>query len=300
MQYLISTDLDGTLLDHHDYSWAAAMPAINECARQGVPIIFNTSKTADEALNLQKKVGLTGPVIVENGSALLFDLEQLGPITKKNIEELKLSSLSKNVPQIDIAGSQVECVFGVSRTLILEFIKKVRYDTAWQFEGFNDWSVDQIASRTGLSKQDVTYACHKAYSEPLVWNDTEQSLADFVQLADQAGFNVLRGGRFYHLQGKTNKAVPIAWLKEHMLHLSGANSNQGLQADRNKNIKLICLGDNHNDIDMLNIADYPVCVRSPVASFPKLSTDKEILFTEGEGPIGWNQAILKILQTEKN
>jgi len=49
---------------------------------------------------------------------------------------------------------------------------------------------------------------------------------------------------------------------------------------------------------MLNIADIPVCVRSPVADYPLLSTDKDIIYTKGFGPVGWSEAVLAIL--EKN
>jgi len=58
---------------------------------------------------------------------------------------------------------------------------------------------------------------------------------------------------------------------------------------------LICLGDNHNDVDMLNIADFPVCVRSPIADYPNLSTQKEIIRTTLYGPEGWANAIHSIL-----
>jgi len=57
---------------------------------------------------------------------------------------------------------------------------------------------------------------------------------------------------------------------------------------------VICLGDNHNDVDMLNIADVAVCVKSPVAEIP-LIKNQNIIYTKDYGPVGWNQAVLQLL-----
>lgn len=48
MNYLVSTDLDGTLLDHHTYSWHAALPALQKCSELAIPVVLNTSKTLAE------------------------------------------------------------------------------------------------------------------------------------------------------------------------------------------------------------------------------------------------------------
>ncbi len=34
---IVFTDLDGTLLDHHSYSWRAASPAMAKLAANGIP-----------------------------------------------------------------------------------------------------------------------------------------------------------------------------------------------------------------------------------------------------------------------
>lgn len=72
MSFWISTDLDGTLLDHHDYSFQAAEEAVLKCKKLGIPIILNTSKTLAETRKIQNNIGIAGPLIVENGSALVY------------------------------------------------------------------------------------------------------------------------------------------------------------------------------------------------------------------------------------
>jgi|GEM_PF-4270088 len=74
--FLVSTDLDGTLLDHYSYDWQAAAPSLARLAKLGIPVVINTSKTFEEVVSLQSSMLLTAPFIVENGSALFLPTSQ--------------------------------------------------------------------------------------------------------------------------------------------------------------------------------------------------------------------------------
>ena len=279
---LISSDLDGSLIDHHNYSFEAALPALQRCESLGIPVILNTSKTYEEALTIQTQLGIKAPIVVENGGALFFD-----------------NALLSNDSTSDNQHSNNVKIFGVKRSQVLSFIETIRSKTAsthkMQLEGFNDWSVDEIASNTGLSLEAAKQANSKQFSEPFIWHDTESALSEFIELASQQNLKVLQGGRFYHLQGDTDKAKPLNWLMQNFHKVFKLDSKE----DSELTTKLICLGDNHNDVAMLNIADIPVCVRSPVADYPLLDTDKDVIYTEGFGPVGWSEAILSILDSEE-
>lgn len=63
---MIVTDLDGSLLDHHDYNWDAAAEWLDRLRQHAVPLIICSSKTAAEILPLQRKLGVVGaPFIAE-------------------------------------------------------------------------------------------------------------------------------------------------------------------------------------------------------------------------------------------
>ncbi|HCP98037.1 MAG TPA: haloacid dehalogenase, partial [Pseudoalteromonas sp.] len=64
------TDLDGTLLNHRDYSTEAVDTLLQELQYSGVPVVFNTSKTFSEVVALQQALNIKQPFIVENGSAV--------------------------------------------------------------------------------------------------------------------------------------------------------------------------------------------------------------------------------------
>lgn len=265
--HMIITDLDGTLLDHHTYSWEAATPAMLDAEQRGIPIIINTSKTYPEVVQLQKQLGIFAPFIVENGSALYIPL---GFYSKK-----QEATLLTNGSQVD---NYIEVLFGAKRSDIQALVYGLREQYHYDFAGYKDWTVEQLAEITGLDSVSASYSQQRHYSEPLIWSDSDADFDRFSRAVDEAGFKILRGGRFIHVLGQTDKAKPMRFLMSEIY--------QG-------NTQSICLGDSHNDVDMLNAADIAVCVKSPTGPYPTLN--QSCYQTVGLGPIGWNEALSKIL-----
>ena len=65
---VVITDLDGTLLDHENYSFAGAAPALDLIRDLRIPLVIVTSKTRAEVSGLRARLNVPGPDIVENGS----------------------------------------------------------------------------------------------------------------------------------------------------------------------------------------------------------------------------------------
>lgn len=279
--FIVSTDLDGTLLDHHTYDWQAAIPAIEVLQQQQIPIILNTSKTLQESITLQKKIGIQAPLIIENGSALVLPTNIPTPFDTSD----------KKIGIIDDKWQVI--TFGCSRKEILSFISEQRKEYGNILAGFNDWSLEEIAKRTGLSIEQAEESSKKLFSEPFIWLADNKAFSLFEENAKRANLQILQGGRFYHLQGKTDKATPLLWLKEQYQKI-----NRGTFGNENINDgiipKLICLGDNKNDIAMLNIADFPVCIKSPTSDYPNIDSNNNTIYTEAYGPSGWTEAITKL------
>ena len=269
--YLVAADLDGTLLDHDTYQWQPARRALVYLKNHRIPVIFNTSKTLGEAVELQERLGISGPVIIENGSAIAFP----AALRQQFVPPGEKVSLTRD-------GDYELLVFGRPRAEILAFIQRTR-DTlnAPLLEGYHDWTVTAICENTGLSREEAQRSASKAFSEPFLWRADEAAFTSFTQRASAEGFRILKGGRFFHLQGQTDKGKPLTWLKrmfEQKLNATGK-------------VKLICLGDNHNDIDMLNAADIPVCVKSPTSPYPTIKANPSTILTESLGPAGWTEAM---------
>ena len=261
--FMISTDLDGTLLDHHSYSWQPASEALEFVKQKGIPVVINTSKTAEEVISLQQGMGITDPFIVENGSAVFIHNQD---------ERFDSAGLLEH-------GEWRYAILGESRSNIITALQFVRTEFNWTFSGFNDLSVDDVAELTGLPDAGAQQAKDRQFSEPLQWQDSDANLQTFkVYLADKK-LTLLKGGRFYHVLGDTNKGAAIKWLQQRMT--------------TDQMAKLIALGDSDNDLDMLSAADYPVLVKSPSHDFPQCSF-QGLIKTKKLGPIGWNEEIIKL------
>src|SRR5687767_2996789 len=70
MAAVIFTDLDGTLIDHKTYDASAAVDALRNAQRVGVPVCICSSKTRKEILYYRNLLRIADPFIYENGAAI--------------------------------------------------------------------------------------------------------------------------------------------------------------------------------------------------------------------------------------
>ncbi len=248
---VVVTDLDGTLLDHHSYDWQPAKPALDALRARHIPVVFNTSKTLGESRRLQQEMGISGAVIVENGSC--------------------------------IATAKGETVLGASRATILSWLSRSESHSRYEFQSFTELGVEGIVRTTGLDPERAAQADSRAWSEPLLWRDTDEALASFAKEAAAAGLHILRGGRFVHVLGDSDKGRAAQALLDAM--------PQGQRP------LMVALGDSENDLAMLEVADRAFWVRSPVAEPPYSGRRPAgVTVTRSSGPSGWNEAITALLE----
>ncbi len=150
---LIFTDLDGTLLDHHTYSFDAARTALARLDRAGIPVILTTSKTLPEVLELKQGLGNRVPCIVENGSSVWIPAGYF---------------MADAPEQTEVLGLPVEAIRAAINALPAELRSKVR--------GFQDMSVDEVAAATELDRAGAKRAMQRSASEPFVWSGTDQEM----------------------------------------------------------------------------------------------------------------------------
>ncbi|WAJ70965.1 HAD-IIB family hydrolase [Catenovulum adriaticum] len=260
---LIFTDMDGTLLDHNNYSWDAANGALNELAEKQFPVICNTSKTFAEVAQLHQDIGLDCPFIVENGSAIY-------PPAPKCSNNQESVAHSKNLHQI-----------GSSRQTILQKLSTLRQQ-GFKFSGFSDWNNEQIIQHTGLNLTQAKQSAQRYYSEPLIWQDTDEQKLKFIQHLQSSGLTALQGGRFLSVQGQCNKGLALNWYKNYY-------ENQIKQK-----VITVALGDSENDIAMLEAADISIWIKSNKA-FPQLQKTTQVYHSSKFGPAGWQETMAHIL-----
>ena len=258
---VVFTDLDGTLLDHYDYSWQAAAPALQRLREEQCPVILNSSKTRPEIEAVRKEINNNAPFIVENGSAVCIPEQYF------------------NTEGKDLTIKR----FGPNREDILKTLDGMRKGYGYAFKSFNDMSVRELMEITGLDQASARMAKMRDASEPLVWMDSDARLHSFMSRLSSVGLTLIAGGRFYHVMGSVSKADSIEWL---------------MNAYRDQNPELdyvsVGLGDSFNDIPMLEAVDIPVLVAGRHGNEILVKRD-DLIRTVEPGPAGWNQAMLDII-----
>lgn len=256
---LIFSDLDGTLLDHHTYSFAAALPALAEIKARQYPLILISSKTRAELLEIHQQLQLDTPFISENGAAVHW--QENGQWQRK--------------------------AFSQPRAKILAALNELGLRFDYRFTGFADASIEEISAMTGLSHEKATLAADREYTEPLIWQDTPERLKNFIAQLAEYNLRATQGGRFLSIMGQFDKCTAMRWLRERYT-----------QVDQSQPLVSVALGDSYNDEAMLQEADIAVVIKSSHSDQLVINKPQWIIRTNNPGPVGWQEAMATILQTE--
>ncbi|MGR9105290.1 MAG: HAD-IIB family hydrolase [Gammaproteobacteria bacterium] len=262
---LIFTDLDGTLLDHDNYRWDAAAPALVKIKSSGFPLVLSSSKTAAELLSLRALLDNDDPFIVENGGAVA--------VPKGYFSQ-------EPTPDEDPDWIRFAPDYGT----IVHVLDRLRTESGYGFRGFHNMSADEVGLRTGLSADDSRKAKAREASEPIVWQDSRKSLEAFRERLREYGLKLTRGGRFYHVTGRCDKGQGLAWLRAH--YQKAWPERQWIS---------VALGDGPNDRSMLETADIAVVMKPTRGPAMHLANGKRVLYPDLPGPAGWRQAMEQIL-----
>ena len=272
-RYLIFTDLDGTLLNHDNYSFGNNKKLISTIINNKNEIIFNTSKTFSECKKLLKELKLSNmPFSTENGAVLYFPKIRFNKIKNSSsfekywkVRTAKLSS--KNWHQF-LLKKQKKFNFLIAQDLSPKILKKY----------------------TNLDN--TSKMLNREASQIILWKDSLVNLKKFKNVLKSEKKGVLiQGSRFMQVSSVCNKRIAKKLI-------SHAYDYQ-FYGTYSKNT--IALGDSKNDIDMLNSANYPCLIKNRSGYFLKLrSNKKNIIKSSKFAPDGWSQVLYKLNKTLDN
>lgn len=266
---LVFSDLDGSLLDHHSYSFAEALPAVNALTRLNIPLILASSKTRAEIIALRQALGNRAPFIVENGAAVFVPRD----------------CFARQPPETTQQGDYWVHELAPPRARWLAELAALREEFGEEFTGFSDAGVTGIMAMTGLSAEQAAAANDRGYSEPVKWHGGCEQELQFVARLREAGATVAKGGRFLGITGNCDKGQALVWLRA-----------QFQSAAPGQRIVDLAIGDSGNDVPMLEASQSALLIRSPVQGFPVLKRQEQVIRSSSFGPAGWAEGVSVWLQ----
>jgi len=261
---LVFTDLDGTLIELKQYLYEPALESIKKLLNLQIPIIIATSKSPKEVELWQKRLGICGPFIAENGGGI-FIPKDYPLLVRENAKEYE--------------GRYWLIPLGKPYHYIRHTIKELR-EKNFKIEGFGDMSPLKIAQITGLPEEEAILAKERLFSEPCLFKGDEKLLWENLF---EKGLTFWRGGRFLHLQSNHDKGKA-------MEIILGLFKRSGL------NFETIALGDSRIDLPMLEQANWKIIVKRPGGISENPPKWDNLFITTQEGPWGWREAISKLLK----
>ena len=264
MRVIIFTDLDGSLLNHDDYSFAEALPALTMIKAAGIPLIITTSKTRREVEVIREEMGIVDPFIVENGGGVFF------PEGYRNFD----------FPKGQRKAGHIVIELGMTYEQIRNFFNAIRPRS--NARGFGDMSIEEIADLAGLSIDKAELAKSREFTEPFLL-DSHQDSGALDNLAKSHGMKITRGGRFYHLMGlRQDKGAAVRLVQDIFRRQMG------------ENMISIGIGDRDNDQPMLREVDIPVLIPHPEGGYSDIHLTG-LVKAEAPGARGWNDVVERIL-----
>jgi mannosyl-3-phosphoglycerate phosphatase family protein len=270
---VIYTDLDGTLLDHHTYAFDEALGTIKALKDRGIPIIPCTSKTRAETLSLMQNIDIDGPMIIENGAAIWVPQDW-------GLER----------PEGSASDAHAWChSFGPSRGMIRRQLAILNIEWGNRYQSLCDLSDKQVAAVTGLDLEGAARAKQREHSETLVWLGTPADRKAFAAQVEALDMRCVEGGRFVHVLASGGKAEAVSWL-----HHKIRRERPDLERARS-----LSAGDAENDIEMLEVTDLALLVRSPVNEPPTVRRRGGLVISDIAGPTGWAEGMEALIARVK-
>jgi mannosyl-3-phosphoglycerate phosphatase len=233
-----------------------------------IPLVLCSSKTHAEIRRLRDELQLKDPFIVENGGAICVPQDYF-PFP---------------LPGFNSAGLFQELELGTRVARLRQVLLDTASQCAVRVSFFGSMPVDKIAGLTGLTTEQAALAQEREYGEPFLVDGKNQDR--LIRALIGKGFSVTTGERFFYLTGNHDKGKAVRILLNFYKRMVGKITTVGL-------------GNSANDFSLLCHVDRPIIVRRPDGSWDREITEKlpAAERTEGSGPVGWREAIDKLLAT---
>ena len=250
---IIFTDLDGSLLHRDNFKFDEIKEYINSLVDEGIIIIPNTSKTESEIDEFVKELGSELPYISENGSSIN-----------------RLDLINNNFPNKIILSRD-------KQELLEIFNSEVPKELKIKCKFISNMNLKQQTEIFGLQDNNLKNALNRKYTIPFLFEGNKIQKNELLKILSSSSLTMQEGGRVLNLGDNTNKVKSM---------------NQVLKIYRKveNKIKVIAVGDNFNDLEMLRNCDIPCLVFNDEFKQDQINIDN-LIISNKPSPEGWADVI---------
>ena len=263
MTFILISDLDGTLLGHHDFDFDLIKSDIINLLDSGHLLVLASSKTKVEIEGFCDELGRSVPFIYENGAGVenfcLINGCEAPLNSHQNPKAIRTDALLTIWERYISLGLKSRC----------HFVKDM------------DRGAQQAC--LGLGTTALDRAMRRSFSLPFTFSGPASDVQKLKYLASKAGLSVQQGGRVYNLSGCHDKADYLPKIRK--------------WASKAKDTPvLIVLGDSKNDIKMLKQADVSCVIPNENGDCLKFGNGNyPTIIAPRAAPLGWLDAVMEAL-----
>lgn len=242
----VFTAVDGALLDASTFDAGRNRAAIERLLRAGIPVIPVSVMTLDELAPIATDLGLRQAMVIEAGGAI--------------------ARWKNDAWEVEPCGPPAET--------LLDVIANIEDRSGADLLVYSAMDETSAATASGRSGEMLKASTLRYFSEPFLIESGE--IDDVMRAAEEIGFRVRRGRRFFHLCRECDEGEAFSRLRAE------------LRCD-----VAIAVGGSPVDAEFLAIADIPVLVPGPDGK-----VDPELLrripgarIARAPAPEGWARAV---------
>lgn len=177
-----------------------------------------------------------------------------------------------------------ELILGSSYKQLRSLLDKISIEIGYQLRALNDLNRDEIKQLTGLHDKDIDLALDRHWSVPFL-TPPSPYLEKLSDLQTKLNVNIYQGNRMSHLLDKrSHKGKAVNRLKE---FFGGPT------------VYIIALGDSHNDLPLLQVADQAVVIPGfdgPNKSLEIGLRNGHFLLASEPHSKGWSNSVNKLIK----
>ena len=259
---LIFTDLDGTLLNRDNFNFESTKPFLKELKKKNIIIIPNSSKTEDEIIEFNNEADFQFPFVSENGSII----HNLNYLNQEFPDKIILARNTNEIQNI--------------------FDKNIHQDLKSKCKVISSLTMSEQTKIFGLPENKLKQVFNRSCTIPMIFEGNNEEKLSLKNILLKNGLDFKDGGRVINLGDRINKADAMKKI------------TQMLETKFKCKPKIIAVGDNHNDLEMLQNSDIPCLVKNDKFLKKNLQI-KNLIISKQAAPEGWVEIVKLALEKIK-